>query len=107
MEIDLEIHFGNLHDKLNRIINTQEKIMAAIDDLQAADAAETAELATVAQALTDEITRVNAALAALPVNNDPAIAAVAADLQTHTTNLQTIATALAAVAAAQPPVAGS
>lgn len=45
--------------------------MAAIDDLQAADAAETAEIATVGQALTDEITRVNAALATLGNSTDP------------------------------------
>lgn len=74
--------------------------MAAIDDLQAADAAETAEIATVGQALTDEITRVNAALATLGNSTDPQVAAVAADLQTHVTNLQTIATALASVAPA-------
>lgn len=87
-------------------IHRQEKIMSAIDDLKTADAAETAELATVAQALTDEITRVNAALAALPTE-DPAVAAVAADLQTHTTNLQTIATALAGVANPPAPTEGN
>lgn len=71
----------------------------ALAQLQAADAAETAELGVVAQALTDETARVNAALAALPPSDDPAIQAVANDLTTHVTNLQTIATALAAVAA--------
>lgn len=78
--------------------------MAAIDDLKAADAAETAELAVVAQALTDEITRVNTALAALPPSTDPAVEAVVADLNTHVTNLQTIATSLASVAVATTPV---
>lgn len=76
----------------------QEKQMSAIDDLKAADAAETAELATVAQAVTDEITRVNALIASIqPGASDADIAAVAADLNTHVTNLQTIATSLATV----------
>jgi hypothetical protein len=80
----------------------QEKIMSAIEDLQAADAAETAEIATVGQALTDEVARVTAALSTLGQSTDPQVAAVALDLQTHVTNLQTIATALANVAPATP-----
>lgn len=72
--------------------------MAAIDDLIAADAAETTELATVQQALTDEITRVNAALSTLGQSTDPQIATVAADLHTHVTNMQAIVSALANVA---------
>jgi predicted metal-dependent enzyme (double-stranded beta helix superfamily) len=83
----------------------QDRIMAAIDDLISADAAETAELSTVQQALTDEITRVNAALSTLGQSTDPQVATVAADLQTHVSNMQAIVSALAGVAAAQPPTA--
>ncbi len=78
-------------------------IMAAIDDLKAADAAETAELAVVAQALTDEVARVDALIAAIPPSPTEAdIASVTADLQAHLANLQTIATGLASVAPAPP-----
>jgi hypothetical protein len=87
---------------LRTIIQNQENTMAAIDDLIAADAAETAELATVQQALTDEITRVNAALSTLNQSTDPQVAAVTADLHARVANLQTIATVLAGVAPVAP-----
>lgn len=80
----------------------RKEIMAAIDDLKAADAAETAEIATVGQALQDEITRIGTIT--VPVGtSDADVAAITADINTHVQNLQTIATALAGVAAAQPP----
>lgn len=90
-------------EAIRQIPHMEKRIMAAIDDLKAADAAETAELAVVAQALTDEITRVDAALATLGNSDDPDVAAVAADIQTHVTNLQTIATSLAGVAQPSTP----
>lgn len=88
--------------RIKTILETQETILSAIDDLIAADAAETAELATVQQALTDEITRVNAALSTLGQSTDPQVATVAQDLQTHVTNMQAIVSVLANVAPATP-----
>lgn len=89
-----------LHNTLNR---TGEKIMAAIDDLKAADQAETAEIATVGQALTDAITRLGTIT--VPTGaTDEQIAAVNADLAAHLADLQTIATSLATIA--PTPVVG-
>lgn len=82
--------------------NRKEPLLAAIDDLKAADAAETAELAVVAQALTDEVARVNALVASLSSTPDADIASVTADLTMHVANLQAIADGLASVAAATP-----
>lgn len=84
--------------RLHQIIEKQENIMSALTDLQAADQLETSTLVTIGQAIADTGTRVEAAIAALGASNDPAIAAVATDLQSHVATLQTLATALAAIA---------
>ena len=96
MRFEKELQLVLLH-----IIHNQEIMMAAIDDLKAADAAETAEIATVSQALQDEIARIGTIT--VPVGaSDADVAAVTADLNTHIANLQTIATALANVDVVAP-----
>lgn len=90
------IFFAILHRQNNRI---ERKLMAAIDDLKAADQAETAEIATVGQALTDAIARIGAIT--VPTGaTDAQIAAVNADLASHLADLQTIAASLATIAVA-------
>ena len=74
--------------------------MSALTDLQAADQLEAQALVTIGQAITDAGNRVTAAIASLGNSDDPSVAAVAADLQTHVATLQTLATALAAIAPA-------
>lgn len=75
----------------------EKNIMAAIDDLKAAEAAETAELSVVAQAVTDEIARVEAVIANLQggISATDAQAEITA-LNGHVDNLKTIAAQLAA-----------
>lgn len=82
--------------KIDQLIRENTRMLTAIEQLQAADAAETAALATVAQALTDEESRVNALIEKLQSgsSDDTAIAAVVADLQAHSKNLSTIASTL-------------
>lgn len=69
------------HAILIRIIENQEKIMAAIDNLQAADVALKDEVTT---ALTDFA----AALSTANGSNDPAIQAVADDMNAMVTQIQ-------------------
>lgn len=85
--------------KLDLVLKTQEAIMTALTDLQAAAAAEDTEIASVITFLTGLPAAVAAAIAA--AGTDPvALAAISADLSIQTTNL---ATALAGAAAALTP----
>lgn len=91
-----------LQEANNRNLNeTRKVIMAAIDDLKAADAAETAEIATVGQALSDAITRIGT-ITVPPGATDEQIAAVNADLAKHVADLQVIADSLATIAQPAP-----
>lgn len=76
-----------------------ERIMAQIDDLKAAIAAETVAIQAVATAVTDETTRVEAVIAALKAlgGSNPDLAQAITDLQTHVSSLGTVAAALALV----------
>jgi hypothetical protein len=102
-----ECRLARMERKIDRLLNRLIMIDQALANLQAAQAAEDVQLGLVAQAVTDEITRVNTALASLPVNNDPAIQAVADDITASTGKLSTLATALAAVAQPSTPTGGS
>lgn len=88
------------HHMLIRIIENQEKIMTALDNLQAADAALKSEVAT---ALTDFATALQNSGSA----NDPAIQAVADDMNAMVTQLQGADPANAAPAAPAEPAAPS
>ena len=99
--------FGSDRELLIRIIGNQhhthrklEEIMAALDNLQAADTALKAE---VTQAITDWA----AQLAAAGSANDPAIQAVADDMNNVVSQLQAADTAGATPPPAQPPASGS
>lgn len=69
------------HAMLIRILENQEKIMAAIDDLKQADA-------DLAAAVTQAITDWTNALAGAAGANDPTIAAVVQDMQGFTAKLK-------------------
>lgn len=83
---------------LARLDLLEKNIMAAIDDLKAAEAAETAELSVVAQAVTDEIARVEA-VCKPPGGGGISASAAQAEIMAlngHVDNLKTIAAQLTA-----------
>lgn len=81
------------------ILIRQEKTLSALDDLKAADAAETAEISTVGQALQEAITRIGQ-ITIPPGVSEADAATITADINAHVASLQVIATALATVAPA-------
>lgn len=92
----LEGGIGGLHHQMKEM---EKRIMAAIDDLKAADVLEASTLATLGQAVSDVATRVAAIGSSLPTD-DPAVVQAAADLNAHVATMQQLAAALAAIAPA-------
>ena len=95
---------------INRLVTEVSTMSTNLSALQAADAAEAAAITALTGTLTSLSTRVAATLAALQalqgsgVPVDPtALAAVTADLATHTSELNALATSVAALDPAAPP----
>lgn len=94
-ELPLFVSTHYLAQQLAQVLNNQEKIMSALTDLQAA-------VAAIQTAVSAAVAEIQSLASQIGTNtDDPAVEALAQQVQTQATNLQ------AAVTAATPPASGS
>lgn len=100
----IEIHHVHHHawPEIRRVLENQEKIMAALDNLTAAEA----NLETVVAAAVTDIQQLQAQLASANTSNDPAIQAVADKLTAMATSLNGVVNPPAAPPSSPPPPPG-
>lgn len=95
-------HLRSLHHKLDLILSNQEKIMSALDDLNAEESALATSVATIQSTVTATVAAIAALTAAIGSNDDAGVEAAVTNLKSLGTALDSANTALSA---ALPPPA--